>query len=277
MQAVSRPPAGRARRTSLALGALLLGGAALVAAGRADAQPAPSRWDASLAAFAAADKSGMPPADGVLFVGSSTIRMWTKLHEDFRQQPVIINRGFGGSTLADCQHFVRQLVLQYRPRQVMLYAGDNDLAEGRTPAQVRDSLEAFVKSVRSELPSTRIAYISIKPSPLRAKLLPAAREANARAREYLATVPNTQYIDIFTPMLDADGQPRAELYAADRLHLNDAGYRLWQAVIGIYLPDVPPQAVPQVASAQPAATGLAGPVSAPPARQQGAMLQTVAR
>ncbi|MDA8521751.1 SGNH/GDSL hydrolase family protein [Acidovorax sp. NCPPB 4044] len=208
----------------------------LVTAAEATALPAPyARWQSSMEAFAAADKTGLPQTGGVLFVGSSTIRLWTDLREDFRQLPVVINRGFGGSTMADCQYFVKNLVLQYQPRHVMVYAGDNDLAEGRSPQQVLESFQSFVRSVREALPETRISYISIKPSPLRLTLLPRMREANTLLAQYVRTVPNSDFIDIFTPMLGADGIPRAELFGADHLHMNDAGYDLWRTVISGYV------------------------------------------
>lgn len=194
-----------------------------------------ARWQSSMDAFAAADRDRQPQADGVLFVGSSTIRMWTDLRDDFRQVPVVINRGFGGSTMADCNYFVKNLVVQYRPRHVMVYAGDNDLAEGRTPAQVLESFQSFVAAVRTALPQTRISYISIKPSPLRAGLLPKTREANALLADYVRTLPHSDYIDIFTPMMQADGTPRGELFGADRLHMNDEGYDLWRSVISSYV------------------------------------------
>ncbi|MFN4121094.1 SGNH/GDSL hydrolase family protein [Acidovorax sp.] len=194
-----------------------------------------SRWQASMDAFAAADKLRQPQPDGVLFVGSSSIRYWAHMAQDFSSMPVVINRGFGGSTMDDCHHFVRQLVLQYRPRQVMVYAGDNDLAEGRTPAQVLESFQGFVRAVRAELPQAHIGYISIKPSPARAALLPQVRETNALLKAYVATLSNADFIDIFAPMLDAQGQPRADLYGPDRLHMNAEGYALWRGVIGPYL------------------------------------------
>lgn len=225
-----------------------------------------ARWQASMDAFAAADKAQAPAEDGVLFVGSSTIRFWTQLPQDFRDVPVLINRGFGGSTMADCQYFVKQLVLQYRPRQVFVYAGDNDLAEGRTPQQVLESFEGFVAAVRAELPGTRIAYISIKPSPLRAELMPRAREANALLAAYVRTLPNSDYIDIFTPMLGMDGAPRAELFGPDRLHLSDAGYRLWRSVIAGYVGRGPAtlQAGPDKAGKNAADdTAAAAPVASP--------------
>ena len=194
-----------------------------------------TRWQASLTAFATADKERLPGTDGVLFVGSSTIRFWTHLAQDFRQSPVVINRGFGGSTMADCSLFTRELVVRYRPRHVLVYAGDNDLAEGRTPRQVLESFAQFVNTVRTELPDARISYISIKPSPSREALLPKIRVTNDIIAAYVRTMANGEYIDIFTPMLGADGRPRGELFLGDRLHMNEAGYRLWQSVISAHV------------------------------------------
>lgn len=205
-----------------------------------------SRWQSSMAAFAKADQEHLPANDGVLFVGSSTIRMWTNLQQDFRQVPVIINRGFGGSTMADCDFFAQQLVTQYKPRQVLVYAGDNDLAEGRTPAQVLESFAHFVRTVRTELPTTHISYISIKPSPSRLALLPKIRETNGLIADYVRANPDLRYIDIFNPMLSADGMPRSELFQADKLHMNDTGYQLWQGIIASHLPAAA-GASPQVA------------------------------
>ncbi|MEJ7929258.1 SGNH/GDSL hydrolase family protein [Ramlibacter sp. AN1015] len=220
-----------------AAGAAVFLALGLFAAAVAVAEPARpgGRWGADLAAFDLADRASRPPPGGVLFLGSSSIRLWSSLQQDFSAAPVVINRGFGGSTMADCHALARQLVLPYRPRQVLVYAGDNDLAEGRTPHEVRDSFAAFVESVRAELPDARIDFIAVKPSPARAHLLPLAREANALVAEWAARVPNTGFIDIFGPMLDAQGAPRAELFSADRLHLNAAGYALWRSVIASYL------------------------------------------
>ena len=209
------------------------------ASASADYLAARIRWHAELAAFARADQERPPAEDGVLFVGSSTIRFWTRLAQDFPQLPVVINRGFGGSTMADCSYFARELVVRYKPRQVLVYAGDNDLAEGHTPLQVLENFARFANAVRAELPNTRISYISIKPSPSREKLLPQMRETNDIIGAYLNRLPNSEYIDVFTPMLGVDGRPRAELFRGDMLHLNDEGYRLWRSVIAGYLPATP--------------------------------------
>lgn len=214
--------------------------ASLAVPAQADASLlAHSRWKTSLDAFATGDQQQHPAGDGVLFVGSSTIRLWSSLSQDFRQVPVIINRGFGGSTMRDCNSLVRELVIQYKPKQVMVYAGDNDLAEGRKPEDVLGSLQNFVHKVHAALPGTRISYISIKPSPERIALLPQVRQTNALIASFVQTVPGMRYIDIFNPMLGADGLPRLELFGADRLHLNDAGYRLWQSVIAADLASAP--------------------------------------
>ena len=134
------------------VGAALLAGALTPAAAQAvDGSQAFQVWKSSIEDFAAADLKRRPEGNGVLFVGSSTIRLWTNLAQDFRQQPVVINRGFGGSTLAACNFFAKELVLQYRPSQVLVYAGDNDLAIGRSPEDVLDSFKRFTATVRGEL------------------------------------------------------------------------------------------------------------------------------
>lgn len=206
-------------------------------------RPIDPRWQPSLDAFAAADRLHAPRPGGVLFVGSSSIRLWDGLEQAFggsadaaaEAHAIIIKRGFGGSRLADVADYMDRLVLPYKPRQVVVYAGDNDLAEGRSPQQVLRSFQALVEGVHRDLPDTRIAYVSIKPSPLREALMARIRETNALIHDYAATTPGLDYIDIHTPMLGADGRPRAELFRSDALHLNEAGYALWKTVIAEHL------------------------------------------
>jgi lysophospholipase L1-like esterase len=201
----------------------------------AAAPSAVSPWEDTFAAFAAADRRSPPPEGGVLFVGSSSIRLWNDLESQFDARPVVLKRGFGGSKLSDCVQNLGRLVIRYRPRMVLVYAGDNDLASGSTPEEVLQRFTAFVNGVHRELPQTRIDYISIKPSPARRALLPRIRATNTLIRAYVERQPGLGYIDVFTPMLDPDGQPRAELFRADALHLNATGYALWQAVIAPYV------------------------------------------
>jgi lysophospholipase L1-like esterase len=197
-----------------------------------DAAKAASPWDQAFEAFAADDQSHPHPEGGVLFVGSSSIRLWSDLQDQFKDLPVVINRGFGGSQLADCVKNLNRLVIRYRPSTVLVYAGDNDLAAGTTPDEVLHRFTAFVEGVHRELPDTRIAYISIKPSPSRVGLLPQIRQTNALIRDYTQHQDRVAFIDVYTPMLDASGAPRNELFRADLLHLNADGYALWKRVIG---------------------------------------------
>lgn len=193
------------------------------------------RWSASFEAFAAADQKQAPLPGGVVFVGSSSIRLWNDLETSFSDQPVVIKRGFGGSQLLDCVKLVNRLVLPYQPRQVVVYAGENDLAEGATPQQVAERFTAFVQAVKAGLPQARIAFVSIKPSPSRAGMLAAVKETNALIQAYSTTEPQLDFIDVFSAMLDAEGRPRAELFLGDRLHLNPDGYAIWQRIIAQHI------------------------------------------
>jgi lysophospholipase L1-like esterase len=193
--------------------------------------PADARLEESIAAFANADREHLPPTGGVLFVGSSSIRLWSDLESQFASRPVVIKRGFGGSKMSDCTRYLGRLVIPYKPRLVLVYAGDNDIAEGKSPAEVLASFQKFVEGIQKELPATRIAYISIKPSPARAALIPQIRETNQLIKRYTSEKENLDFVDVFTMMLDANGRPRPELFRADALHLNEIGYSLWRGII----------------------------------------------
>jgi lysophospholipase L1-like esterase len=191
-------------------------------------------WATDMARFAAED-AAMPPArHPVVFTGSSSVRLWETLASDFPGVPVL-NRGFGGSELRDAVWYADEIAIRYDPARIVLYSGDNDIFTGRTPAQVLADFRAFVARVRRKLPDTPIAFIAIKPSPSRAHLLDLQRQANALVRAEAATMRDVDYIDVFTPMLGADGQPRPELFGDDRLHMNRAGYTLWRDIVAPFL------------------------------------------
>jgi lysophospholipase L1-like esterase len=190
----------------------------------------PTRFEAEIRAFEAADRASPPPLGGVVFIGSSSIKNWTDLAADFPGVPVL-NRGFGGSTLADVVRYEDRILLPYRPRLVVLYAGDNDLAEGRTPERVLGDYRAFVERLRSAWPAARVAFVSIKPSPSRRAYIDRMRETNQSIRAETRRDSLQAYVDVFTPMLDASGQPRPELFRADSLHMTRAGYLLWRALL----------------------------------------------
>jgi lysophospholipase L1-like esterase len=148
----------------------------------------------------------------------------------------VINRGFGGSLLSDSVHFAHRIVTPYRPRMVVVFAGSNDLASGRMPERVSADFQAFVGKVREKLPRTRIAFISVSPTPSRWANNANVIRANRLVREFIQAEENLAYIDVYHPMLSPEGQPRPELFVSDQLHLNEKGYALWRSVVGPYLP-----------------------------------------
>ncbi len=188
------------------------------------------RFEDEIASFEAADRISPPPKGSALFVGSSSIRVWPNLNADFPNIDVL-QRGFGGSTLDEVDHYAPRIVLPYCPRLIVLYAGDNDLAEGRTPEQILADFKQFVGLVRSPMPKTRIVFVSIKPSTARVALLGKMRVTNALVRKYIATDPSLTYVDVFTPMLGPTGVPRGELFQSDGLHMNARGYAIWRSLL----------------------------------------------
>jgi len=193
-----------------------------------------NRWDAEVAAFARTDAMHPPPQRPVVFVGSSTVRSWRTLATDFPGQPVL-NRGFGGCQLSDVNHHFERVVAVYRPRAVVLYAGDNDLVEGKTATDVSADFAEFRRLVRARVPDARCAFLAIKPSPKRISSLEVQREANALVSAQVRGDRQWSVLDTFTPLLGADGRPDASLFLEDNLHLNEEGYRRWVAVIGPWL------------------------------------------
>ena len=196
---------------------------------RAQNKPDSSKWESEIKAFEAADKTNPPPHGAALFIGSSSIRQWKTLAEDFQEYKVI-NRGFGGSQIIDSVAFADRIVIPYTPRMILVYAGDNDIAAGKSPEQVLADFKAFTRKVRPSLVEAKVAFISIKPSPSRWEFAEKIKAAN-RLIEDFCKDERLIYVDVFNPMLGADGKPRPELFVEDRLHLNHKGYALWTAMI----------------------------------------------
>ncbi len=197
------------------------------------------QWEPAIQAFEAADKTNPPPRNAILLIGSSSMVKWTNAPAQFPEHR-LINRGFGGSHLSDSVAFVDRIVVPYQPQLVVLYAGDNDIAAGKSPEQVLADYKEFVAKVLSALPETRIAFIAIKPSPSRSKFIGAIKNANRLMQEFIAGQPKLIYVDVYTAMLGVDGQPRAELFVSDQLHLNEAGYQLWAGILKPVLDRVAP-------------------------------------
>jgi len=173
------------------------------------------------------------PKNAAVFYGSSSIRMWDSLATDL-DCDTVVNRGFGGSTLEACSYFFPRLIAPLRPRSLVLYAGDNDLGDGRLPEQVFGFFRGFVAKFDALLPGRPFAFISIKPSPARSGILDRIRKANDLVRGEIEKRRDSYFIDVYPAMLQPDGKPRASLFLEDGLHLSAAGYRVWTQQIWPY-------------------------------------------
>lgn len=215
------------------LSAILLSFTTLLAA-RAEEQAAkPNRWEKAIQAFERQDEAKRPAKDGIVFVGSSSIRMWD-LKKSFPKLDAI-NRGFGGSEVSDAIHFAERIILKHEPRVVVVYAGDNDIAKGKSPERVRDDYQELVAIIHAKLPETHVAYIAIKPSIKRWSLVDKMRAANKMIIELTEKDERLAFVNIDKPMIGNDGMPRKELFIADGLHLSDKGYELWSSLVKPHL------------------------------------------
>ena len=189
------------------------------------AQPGSQQWERDIQAFEAADLANPPPQEAILFVGSSTIRFWKTLSQDFPDHKVI-NRGFGGCQIADCTYYADRIVAPYKPRLIVLRAGGNDIQAGKPPEQVQADFQAFVEKVRAKLPKVRIAYMTINATPARWTNAEREKKANQLIKDYIAKGENLDYIDTFDATMGENGKPREELFVEDRLHFNAEGYKI---------------------------------------------------
>lgn len=192
-----------------------------------------SKWEKEMAAFDAADRLHPPPRGAIVFVGSSSIRMWKSLAQDFPGHQVI-NRGFGGSQLADSVHFIDRVILRYQPRQVVIYAGGNDINAKKSPEVVYGDFVALTDRIRAALPQTRIAYISIAGAPSRWAQVEQVRQANALIAAHCRRR-GLDFINTFPLMLGPDGRPKPDIFLKDNLHMNERGYAIWREAVRPYL------------------------------------------
>ncbi len=193
-----------------------------------------NRFEKDILAFEASDKTNPPPKNAILFIGSSSIRMWKTLAKDFPDYRVI-NRGFGGSEISDSTYFADRIVIPYKPRTIVFYAGGNDINAKKTPETVFNDFKTFVATVRGKLPATKIVYISVAPNPARWTQIEQVRAANKLIRDYVEKETGLSFIDVHPHMLGEDGQPKPDIYLADRLHMNEKGYAIWKQVVGEHL------------------------------------------
>lgn len=194
----------------------------------------PERFRAAIDAFLAADAESMPPKRAVVATGSSSMRGWHgRIAEDLAPL-TIIPRGFGGSNMHDVRHFLDELVLRYEPRAVLLYEGDNDVAAGMEPHQILAEFDAIDAAIAERLPETRIYILAVKPSIARWQHWATMQATNDLFKARADNDPRLTFLDIATPMLGGDGEPLADIFIPDMLHMNGAGYDIWRdAVRGV--------------------------------------------
>jgi len=184
-----------------------------------------NRFEKEIVAYELADKTNPPPQGAIVFTGASGIRFWKTLAQDFPGLTVI-NRGFGGSQLADSIFFADRIVIPYHPKAVVIQAGGNDINAGKTPEQVLADYQAWVAKVRAALPDVRLVYLGQGPSPARWEQREKQQQANQLIRDFIAKEKNMFFVDIWGACLGSDGQPRPEIYVADGLHPSAEQYQI---------------------------------------------------
>jgi lysophospholipase L1-like esterase len=191
-------------------------------------------WDKEIKIFAEIDREVPPPENAILFIGDSSIRMWTNLRASFPRLKVI-NRSLDGSRLEDINFYFDKIVAPYKPKIIVLYAGETDLTEGVAPEKILENYKIFEALVKERLPQTQILFVSLKPSPANWRAADKYKQTNALIKTEIEKGRQAQFVDIFTPMLDEKGEPKAEIFREDRLNLNEKGYILWRKILHNYL------------------------------------------
>lgn len=179
--------------------------------------------------FKTADSAAFPAANQVLFIGSSSFTMWKDVQTYFPDRK-ILNRAFGGSTLADVIRYRYDVIFPYQPKQIVIYCGENDFASSDTVTVelVMQRFTTLFNYIRAKYKNVPVAYVSMKPSPSRVHLLDKYKEANQKIKSFLATKPNTKFVDVYNAMLDEHGEPMPDIFLKDNLHMNAKGYAIWK-------------------------------------------------
>jgi lysophospholipase L1-like esterase len=187
-------------------------------------------------AFRKADSIAKPPKNAVLLIGSSSFTKWKDV-QDYFPEHTMLNRGFGGSSLTDVIYYANDVVLKYKPKQILIYCGENDIAGSSsvTADTVLERFKTLYTIIRSKFKKVPIAYISMKPSPSREKYLTIYLKGNEYIKNFLAQHKHTDFIDVYPSMFDANGKMLTNIFIADKLHMNAEGYKIWQGIIEPYL------------------------------------------
>jgi len=169
-----------------------------------------------------------------VFTGSSSVRLWASLSEDFPEL-TILNTGFGGSTYAELFHYRHELIGQYTPDMVIIYEGDNDVTGSDTVDEIFDKAQELYSYLAQELPETKVFILAAKPSPLRWNLKPLYDALNTHFADFALENDQFTYINIWNPMLGENGKPLPSIFLPDSLHMNKAGYLIWKQTIAPFL------------------------------------------
>lgn len=179
--------------------------------------------------FKTADSAAFPAANQILLIGSSSFTMWKDVQTYFPDRK-ILNRAFGGSTLADVIRYRYDVIFPYQPKQIVIYCGENDFASSDTVTVelVMQRFTILFNYIRAKYKNVPVAYVSMKPSPSRVYLLEKYKEGNKRIKDFLAGKPNTKFVDVYSAMLDEKGEPMPDIFLKDNLHMNAKGYAIWK-------------------------------------------------
>ncbi len=189
------------------------------------------RFEGQIVEFERIDQSNGYQPDAMIFTGSSSIRRWTTLESDMSPMRVI-NRGFGGATLPEVLFYADRIIKPHNPKMVVLYCGDNDLAnDSTTAADVMRSFRELDHWLKTNLPDTRLYFLSIKPSVKRWQYWPKMHEANQLIADYMKKESHLRFVDVSSPMLNKKGMVEENLFAEDMLHLNEKGYKIWAKIV----------------------------------------------
>jgi lysophospholipase L1-like esterase len=207
----------------------------ITAAAQAQTTKGPERFAADIQAFKNQDQATPPTKGAILFIGSSSFTKWTD-YQSYFPGYTIINRGFGGSTLPDVLHYVDEVVTPYAPKEIIIYCGENDIAEDGVDSKVvADRFKDLFNAIRTRFPGVIIGYVSMKPSPSRVSFRHLITQGNQIIKNFLWTQQNTFYVNVFDLMLDPSGNYRPDLFGSDMLHMNASGYKIWATAITPYL------------------------------------------
>ena len=200
------------------------------------AQQKPDFWN-DIQEFKKQDSLNPPPKNAILLIGSSSFTNWRDVNSYFPDKP-IINRGFGGSRIADLNFYAEDLLNPYHPKQIIIYCGENDIAydkEKTTASAAFKRFKQFYRTIRCKYPNIEVDYISMKRSPSREHLWPEIEKANAKIERFMNRKANSEYIDIVKPMEDGTGNARKDLFLDDMLHMRPAGYEIWAQTMRPYM------------------------------------------